>query len=133
MASLPPSTLPTALHHRPPPAAYYFTRSILMCIRTLEGKDQSIYDAEWKGWVLTGFFFLDAWLLGGWWRAVAGAAGPVACWTGRVAGAWCFSPGASPHLAAHQTPPTLPRLPQALRCSAWPLAACAWASARAQR
>lgn len=66
---LPPclsSPLPTALHRRPPPAAYYFTRSILMCIRTLEGKDQSIYDAEWKGWVLTGFFFLDAWLLGGW-------------------------------------------------------------------
>lgn len=35
-----------------------------MCIRTLEGKDDSIYDTEWKGWVLTGFFFLDAWLLG---------------------------------------------------------------------
>lgn len=45
-------------------AAYYFTRSILMCIRTLEGKDTSIYDTEWKGWVLTAFFFVDAWLLG---------------------------------------------------------------------
>jgi ABC-type multidrug transport system fused ATPase/permease subunit len=44
--------------------AYYFTRSILMCIRTLEGKDTSIYDTEWKGWVLTAFFFVDAWLLG---------------------------------------------------------------------
>lgn len=44
--------------------AYYFTRSILMCIRTLEGKDASIYDTEWKGWVLTAFFFIDAWLLG---------------------------------------------------------------------
>ena len=47
------------------PAAYYFTRSILLCIRTLEGKQKTQYDAEWKGWVLTGFFFLDAWLLGG--------------------------------------------------------------------
>lgn len=44
--------------------AYFFTRSILMTIRTLEGKDKSIFDAEWKGWVLTGFFFIDAWLLG---------------------------------------------------------------------
>ncbi|GAB4815837.1 hypothetical protein N2152v2_002883 [Parachlorella kessleri] len=44
--------------------AYYFTRSILLCIRTLEGKQKTQYDAEWKGWVLTGFFFLDAWLLG---------------------------------------------------------------------
>ncbi|KAL4427322.1 hypothetical protein ABPG77_003231 [Micractinium sp. CCAP 211/92] len=44
--------------------AYYFTRSILLCIRTLEGKDTSPYDTEWKGWVLTGFFFLNAWLLG---------------------------------------------------------------------
>jgi ABC-type multidrug transport system fused ATPase/permease subunit len=44
--------------------AYYFTRSILLTIRTLEGKQETIYDTEWKGWVLTGFFFLDAWLLG---------------------------------------------------------------------
>ena len=44
--------------------AYFFTRTILMTIRTLEGKENSIFDAEWKGWVLTGFFFLDAWLLG---------------------------------------------------------------------
>ena len=48
----------------PAPAAYYFTRSILLCIRTLEGKDSSVYDTEWKGWVLTAFFFVDAWLLG---------------------------------------------------------------------
>nr|AXF41555.1 HLA3 protein [Chlorella sp. ArM0029B] len=44
--------------------AYFFTRSILLCIRTLEGKDTSPFDTEWKGWVLTGFFFIDAWLLG---------------------------------------------------------------------
>lgn len=48
----------------PLPAAYFFTRSILLCIRTLEGKDDTPFDTEWKGWVLTGFFFLDAWLLG---------------------------------------------------------------------
>lgn len=46
------------------PAAYFFTRSILLCIRTLEGKDDTPFDAVWKGWVLTGFFFVDAWLLG---------------------------------------------------------------------
>jgi ATP-binding cassette subfamily C (CFTR/MRP) protein 1 len=45
--------------------AYFFTRSILLCIRTLEGLDTSPFDTEWKGWVLTGFFFIDAWLLGG--------------------------------------------------------------------
>jgi ATP-binding cassette, subfamily C (CFTR/MRP), member 1 len=45
-------------------AAYFFTRSILTCIRTLEGRDQSPFDTEWKGWVLTAFFFIDAWLLG---------------------------------------------------------------------
>ncbi len=50
----------------PCPAAYFFTRSILLCIRTLEGKDNSVFGEEWKGWVLTGFFFLDAWLLGVW-------------------------------------------------------------------
>jgi ATP-binding cassette subfamily C (CFTR/MRP) protein 1 len=44
--------------------AYFFTRSILMCIRTLEGKDNSVFGELWKGWLLTGFFFLDAWLLG---------------------------------------------------------------------
>ncbi len=46
------------------PAAYTFTRLILTCIRTLEGLDSSPFDTEWKGWVLTGFFFIDAWLLG---------------------------------------------------------------------
>ncbi len=45
-------------------AAYFFTRSILLTIRTLEGKDDTQFDAEWKGWVLTGCFFIDAWLLG---------------------------------------------------------------------
>jgi hypothetical protein len=35
-----------------------------MTIRTLEGKEDSIFDAEWKGWILTAFFFIDAWLLG---------------------------------------------------------------------
>jgi len=44
--------------------AYFFTRSVLMTIRTLEGKENSVFDAEWKGWVLAAFFFLDAWLLG---------------------------------------------------------------------
>jgi hypothetical protein len=47
-----------------PPAAYFFTRSILLCIRTLEGKDQSPFDTEWKGWALTACFFVNAWLLG---------------------------------------------------------------------
>jgi ATP-binding cassette subfamily C (CFTR/MRP) protein 1 len=44
--------------------AYFFTRSILLTMRTLEGKDDTVFDAEWKGWVLTIFFFIDAWLLG---------------------------------------------------------------------
>lgn len=44
--------------------AYFFTRSILTCIRTLEGKDVSIFDSEWKGWILAGCFFINAWLLG---------------------------------------------------------------------
>ncbi|KIZ01660.1 ABC transporter, multidrug resistance associated protein [Monoraphidium neglectum] len=44
--------------------AYFFTRSILLCIRTLEGKDQSPFDTEWKGWALTACFFVNAWLLG---------------------------------------------------------------------
>ncbi|KAI8468106.1 MAG: hypothetical protein J3K34DRAFT_479395 [Monoraphidium minutum] len=44
--------------------AYFFTRSILLCIRTLEGRDVSLFDTEWKGWVLTGCFFLNAWFLG---------------------------------------------------------------------
>ncbi len=57
-AASPPISLSTTA------SAYYFTRSILLCIRTLEGKDDSIYNSVWKGWVLTGFFFLNAWLLG---------------------------------------------------------------------
>lgn len=44
--------------------AYFFTRSILLCIRTLEGRDRSPFDTEWKGWVLTAGFFVNAWLLG---------------------------------------------------------------------
>ena len=59
LPSPPPSPLPS-----PAPVAYFFTRSILICIRTLEGKDTSPFDTEWKGWVLVGFFFVDAWLLG---------------------------------------------------------------------
>ena len=51
-------------HYTIATTAYFFTRSILLCIRTLEGRDKSIFDAEWKGWVLTAGFFVNAWLLG---------------------------------------------------------------------
>ncbi|GBF87685.1 hypothetical protein Rsub_00396 [Raphidocelis subcapitata] len=44
--------------------AYFFTRSILLCIRTLEGRDTSVFDSEWKGWVLTACFFVNSWFLG---------------------------------------------------------------------
>jgi ATP-binding cassette subfamily C (CFTR/MRP) protein 1 len=53
-------------HMLPMPAqgAYYFTRSILTLIRTLEGKETSAFNQEWQGWILVGLFFVDAWLLG---------------------------------------------------------------------
>lgn len=127
----------------PPPAAYYFTRSILLCIRTLEGKDTSPYDTEWKGWVLTGFFFLNAWLLGGWQGAAEGLCVQGGGLPSKLCGSChgvmqpCLATHRPVHLPAcpparapcpapaHQrTRPALP-LPalQASRCNAWPLAA----------
>jgi len=61
---LSPNSPPSYLSIPALQGAYFFTRSVLMTIRTLEGKEKSVFDAEWKGWVLAAFFFLDAWLLG---------------------------------------------------------------------
>lgn len=41
--------------------AYFFVRSILLYVTNTPP-----FDAVWKGWLLTGFFWLDAWLLGAW-------------------------------------------------------------------
>jgi hypothetical protein len=39
--------------------AFFFTRSLLMFVN-----GQEPFAAEWKGWILCVFFFVDAWLLG---------------------------------------------------------------------
>ncbi len=117
--------------------AYFFVRSILIYVT-----DQPPFDEVWKGWVLTAFFWLDAWLLGmglfGWWVYSWGGVRCMhvlftsvnvhqhTCHSGPMPST-CHTPTSfSSSSSSH--PPTSPSYQQVYACSVLGLHASMWVS-----